>query len=452
MRSRSNRTFGAVLAVSAVAVSGAASAGGFYIQEQSAAGVGRAQAGNVAAADDASTIYFNPAGLTELDGLQVAGGIDLIVPDAGLTNNGSVNRSTGAFLASPASGGFVPASGSNGGNPGSATPIPDFYVSYHLPDSQFTFGLGLSAPFGFASKFTQDSFARYDSIDSFVETVDIAPTIAWKANDWLSVGVGLDEQYAYVKLRQALPNPLTIGGPAPSTDGRLTLTGHTWSTGFNFGILLKPMAGTKIGFSYRYGISHNVDHGSITFSGLSGPLAPRNGNVGASAVLDLPDIVSFGISQRITSQLTLLAEGDFYSWSNFKQILVHPYDNSGDLITPENYRDTVSFAVGGEYQLTDALKLRAGVKYDQTPTVDAYRDTRVPDGDRFWLAGGFHYQFDEHLGFDGSYAHIFVDDSKVNVSRPFYATAPFPIPTSSAINATSHVSLDILTVGFTYKF
>ena len=83
---RGNRGVGAMLAFSAIAVSGAASAGGFYIQEQSAAGVGRAQAGNVAAADDASTIYYNPAGMTQLPGVQVDQGIDLIVPDAGLTD------------------------------------------------------------------------------------------------------------------------------------------------------------------------------------------------------------------------------------------------------------------------------------------------------------------------------------------------------------------------------
>ncbi|MDB5396896.1 MAG: rane protein involved in aromatic hydrocarbon degradation [Rhodospirillales bacterium] len=452
MTLRSNRSYGAILAMSAMSLSGAASGGSFYIQEQSAAGVGRAQAGNVVAADDASTIYFNPAGLSELEGIQAAGGIDLIVPDSGLTNNGSVNRSTGAFLAHPSSGGFVPASGGNGGNPGSASPVPDFYVSYQMPDSPLTFGLGVSSPFGFASKYAQDSFARYDSIDSFIETVDIAPTVAWKINEWLSIGAGLDEQYTYIKLRQALPNPLTIGGPVPSTDGRLTLTGHTWSTGFNMGILLKPTPDTKIGFSYRYGITHNIDKGSVTFSGLTGPLAARNGNVGASAQLDLPDIVSVGIAQKISPELTLLGEVDYYSWSNFKQIAVHLFDNSGDLITPENYKDTFSVALGGEYQLTDQVKLRAGVKFDQTPTIDAFRDTRVPDGDRYWLAGGLHYQISENLGLDGSYAHIFVDDSNININRPFYSTAPFPIPTSSTIKATSTVSLDILTVGFTYRF
>jgi len=444
--------FGAVIALSGLAIAGNALAAGFYIQEQNAAGVGRAQAGNVAAADDASTIYFNPAGLTELDGYQAAGGIDLIVPSAGLTDKGTVDRSTGAFLASPASGGFSAPRGSDGGNPGSATAVPDLFVSAHIPDTALTFGLGITAPFGFASKYAQDSFARYDSIDSFVETIDVAPTVAIRVNDYVSLGVGLDEQYAYVKLRQALPNPLALGGPSPATDGRLTLTGHSWTTGFNVGLLLKPTAATKIGFSYRYGITHNIDHGAVTFSGLTGPLAARNGQVGAAAALDLPDLFSVGFAQKITPDFTLLGEADYFTWSNFKQIAVVLADGSGSLVTAENYRDTYSIALGGEYQLTAPLKLRAGVKYDQTPTVDAFRDTRVPDGDRFWVSAGLHYQMNDSWGFDGSYAHIFVDDSNINVTRSFYATAPLPIPTSSAIKAQTSVALDILTVGFTYRY
>jgi long-chain fatty acid transport protein len=178
---------------SVCAVSGGAGAGGFYIQEQSAAGVGRAQAGNVAIADDASTIYFNPAGMTELEGVQVTSGIDLIVPTASLTDNGSTTRSFGSFLVNPSSGGYALANGNNGGNPGSATAIPDFYVSAQIPDLPITVGLGVTSPFGFASKFAEGSFARYDSIDSFVETFDIAPTVAWKVTDWLSIGAGLDQ-------------------------------------------------------------------------------------------------------------------------------------------------------------------------------------------------------------------------------------------------------------------
>lgn len=450
MMRQSTSILGAVLAAATIAASDNAQAGGFYIQEQSAAGVGRAQAGNVVAADDASTIYFNPAGLTELEGIQAAGGLDLIVPDAHLTDNGTIDHSLGATLGNPASGGFSRPGGSDGGNPGSATVIPDFYLSAQIPDTGLAVGIGMTAPFGFASKFSQDFFGRYDSIDSFVETINIAPTIAWKANDWLSIGAGLDEQYAYVKLRGALPDPLAKGGPSVATDGRLTLSGHTWTTGFNLGMLIKLSPDTKLGFSYRYGMTHKFD-GSLTISGLQGALAGQNQQVSGFAALDLPDIVQAGISHKITPELTLLGEFDYYTWSNFKQINIHAGGGLGDLITEEHYRDTYSFAVGAEYQLTPQLKLRSGVKYDQTPTVDAYRDTRVPDGDRVWLAAGFHYQLTESIGVDGSYAHIFVDDSNININRSFYDQVP-AFRTTSNIRATSHVSLDILTAGFTYKF
>ena len=207
------RGVGAVLTLSAVYASGQAHAAGFYIQEQNAAGVGRAQAGNVVAADDASTLYFNPAGLTELDGIQAAGAIDIIIPTAKLTDNGSRLRSTGAFLASPASGGFSSPGTNDGGNPGSATPIPDFFIGGPIEGTPISLGIGMTAPFGFATKYAQGSFSRYDSIDTFLATIDIAPTIAVKLNDYISVGLGLDEQYAYVKLRAALPNPLVPGGP-----------------------------------------------------------------------------------------------------------------------------------------------------------------------------------------------------------------------------------------------
>src|ERR1700760_4581051 len=184
MRLRGDHGLGAVLAVSAIAASGAASAAGFYIQEQSAAGVGRAHAGNVAISDDASTIYYNPAGMTQLPGIQVDQGITLIVPGAGLKKEGPVYHPPAAANSLPG--------GGNGGNPGSATPLGNFYISAQIPDQPVWIGFGVTVPYGFAAKYEQNAFARYDSIDSYVETFDFAPTIAIKFNDWLSFGIGLD--------------------------------------------------------------------------------------------------------------------------------------------------------------------------------------------------------------------------------------------------------------------
>jgi long-chain fatty acid transport protein len=441
MNLRYKRDLAAFVALPALLVAGSASAGGFYIQEQSAAGVGRAQAGNVAIADDASTIYFNPAGLTQLPGIQLDQGIDLIVPDAKLTDLGTTDHSALVGPSKP--------QGGDGGNPGSATPIPNFFLSAQIPDSPVTLGFGVTAPFGFASKFEQNSFARYDSIDSFVETIDFQPTIAVKLNNWLSIGLGLDEQYAYVKLRSAVPDPLTPGVIA--SDGRLTLTGHTWSTGFNGGLLIQPTPDTNIGLSYRYGLTHNI-RGSLTVANLQGLVAAANQQVTGTAALDLPDVVQAGIAHKLTPDLTLLAEFDYYTWSNFQAITIHTTSPTlGNLVTPEGYKDTYSFALGAEYQLDSQWKLRGGIKYDQTPTVDQFRDTRVPDGDRIWLATGFHYQWDEHFGFDGSYAHIFVSDSTININRSFYDTVP-AVQTFSNIRAKSSVSIDILTAGISYKF
>jgi long-chain fatty acid transport protein len=443
MRLRGDRGLAAVLALSAVTVSGAASGAGFFIQEQSAAGTGRAHAGNVAAADDASTIFYNPAGMTQLPGIQLNQGVTLIVPDAGLTDLGTVDHSPVAPNSRPG--------GGDGGNPGSSTPLGSFYVSAQLPDYPVWVGLGVSTPFGLAAKYEQNSFARYDSIDSYVETFDIAPTIAIKFNDWLSFGIGLDEQYAYVKLRSAVPDALAPGGPSIATDGRLTLTGHTWSTGFNGGLLITPQPGTKIGLTYRYGIQHNI-RGSVTIANLQGVLAVANTQVTGLASLDLPDIIQAGFSQKITPELTLLGEFDYYTWSNFQQIAIHTTNALiGNLVTPENYQDTYSLSIGAEYQLDPQWRLRGGFKYDQTPTIDGFRDTRVPDGDRYWIAMGFHYDFDDHIGIDGSYAHLFVDDNTINLHREFFTTIP-PILTSSDIRARTSLSVDILAAGLSYKF
>jgi long-chain fatty acid transport protein len=443
MRLRGDHGIGAVLALSALAASGAASAAGFYIQEQSAAGVGRAQAGNVAISDDASTIYYNPAGMTQLPGIQVDQGINLLVPDAGLKDQGTVDHSPFAANSRPG--------GGDGGNPGSATPLGSFYVSAQIPDQQVWVGLGVTVPYGFAAKYDQNSFARYDSIDSYVETFDFAPTIAIKLNDWLSFGIGLDEQYAYVTLRSAVPDAFAIGGPSIATDGRLTLSGHTWSTGFNGGLLITPDPDTKIGLSYRFGIQQNI-RGQLQIANLPGLLSVVNGQVSGTAALDEPDIVQAGFARKITPQLTLLGEFDFFTWSNFQAIDIHTHSALiGNLVTTENYRDTVAVSLGAEYQLDEQWRLRGGFKYDQTPTVDGFRDTRVPDTDRYIIAAGFHYDYDSHIGIDAGYSHLFAPDSSINVHREFFTTTP-AILTSSDVRAQAHLSVDILSAGLSYKF
>ncbi len=189
-----------------------ADAAGFYIKEQSVTGLGRAFAGESAVAEDASTIFFNPAGMTRLQGPEATAGVHLLVPRADLENRGSSSS-----VRTPAGAPTRPISGSDGGNPYDPTPVPNAYFAYPLMDRDLWVGLGVSAPFGLANKYDADWFGRYDSIETDLLTIDIAPSVAYKVLDWVSIGGGIDIQYADAKLTNAF-----FAGPA---------TGHHFRRG-----------------------------------------------------------------------------------------------------------------------------------------------------------------------------------------------------------------------------
>jgi long-chain fatty acid transport protein len=120
-----------------------------------------------------------------------------------------------------------------------------------------------------------------------------------------------------------------------------------------------------------------------------------------------------------------------------------------DNVTEENWKDTYFFALGANYQLTDKLLLRGGVAYDQTPVRDNFRTARLPDEDRYWVALGTTYAFNDHISVDVGYTHIFVLDSSID--ETFH-----PAPTTPAVTGTLHGdyenSVDILAVQANFKF
>ena len=430
-----------------------AQAGGFYLQEQSAAGVGRAHAGNVAIADDASTIYYNPAGMTELKRSQVTVGADIIIPNTRLTDIGSTNQTAATFQVNPQSGGITRANGSDGGNPVRTTPIPHLYISRPLANSKVAVGLGITAPFGLLAKYSRDFFARYDSLTSLLITMDVAPSVAWKPMDWLSIGGGLDLQYAHVKLSAALPSPFNPTGPSVATDGTLTVRATNWATGFNLGVLMRLDAEgmNQVGISYRSGISHNFE-GTATFEGLSLLLANRNGVVNATSPLRLPYIIQGGVRSHATEKLTLLGEVDYYGWRRYTSITINLKDGSAPIVAPQNYRNSWSAAVGAEYSVHENVRLTAGLKYDQTPTIDATRDTRVPDGSKYWISTGIRLDLAPKTQVDIGYAHVFAAAAPISISRPFYATTTAPAAAVSKIIANARTKLNLFSIGATYKF
>lgn len=416
----------AVLALAALAASShadSAHAGAFLMQEQSAKASGRSYAGEAAIAQDASTIFYNPAGMTELSGPQTLAGGYMIKPEANLSNRGST-------VTSVAVGGRADDQGFD------ANPLAHLYAATPI-DTDLWFGLAVTMPFGLANKYKSDYFGRYDSIESRIATVDVAPSLAYAVNPQISIGGGLDVQYIKAKLAQAIPNPGMLGNP--SGDGKFTVKGDDVSVGYNVGVLYKPTDDLRIGLSYRAAISHDVSGNSVQeFSGTT--------RKGVTANIDLPDIVGLGAAYRLTPQVTLLAQGNFYSWNRYDQVTFN-YSDGTKSVLEEQFRSTFGGAIGAEVAVGGGWNLRTGLQYDQTPTRDAFRSTSMPDTDRVWFSVGASYAISQNVTFDFSYSHMFAKEEPINRSTTFTAIA-----TTVLTKGSTETSSDVLGFGLQVAF
>src|SRR5450830_334633 len=153
----------------------AAQAAGFALAEQSSSGLGNAFAGGAASAEDASTVFFNPAGMSRLSGKQIAVAVHDITPSAKFSGTG--------------------ASGTDmGGDAGGSTFVPNAYFTMEMQPN-LKMGVGVNAPFGLQTEYDAAWVGRYQAIKSKIKTINVNPSIAYQVNDALSVGAGLDYQH-----------------------------------------------------------------------------------------------------------------------------------------------------------------------------------------------------------------------------------------------------------------
>lgn len=416
-----------------------AQAAGFYIQEQSVAGLGSAFSGSTTSIDNASALYYNPAAITNLEGSNVQAGAHILAPHADLTNTGSTENIV-------LGGGAI--TGGDGGNPYSPTPVPNGYFSKQLND-RYWVGLGVSAPFGLANEYEHTWFGRYDSIKTELTVIDIQPTVAMKVTDNLSIGGGINLQHADAELTNAVSD---------AVQGIGILKGDDWTIGYSIGAQYEPIEGTVLGASYRSGISHTLE-GKAIVQGT----AVNDFSIDGEAALDLPDIATFGVSQDIGDKWTLMGQATWFGWKNFQDITTIAQEAinttggggvinlvAGNQISSvvQNYDDTWAFSVGAEYEHSEDWTFRAGMQFDETPTNDQFRTSRTPDGDRTWLSGGFTHKVSDTIDFDLAGTYIWIDDEEINVTR----NNSFSTATATTVSADTEGSVGIIAAGFSFKF
>ncbi|WP_006788348.1 OmpP1/FadL family transporter [Thiorhodospira sibirica] len=434
----------ALPAVLMLTLPGLTHAAGFYIQEQSVSGLGRAFAGDAALAADASTIFFNPAGMTALPGSELQLAAHLLIPTAKVSNHGSTVTAPGT------QGQALGYAGGSGGNPYGPSPVPNLF--YATPVNELLwFGFGITAPFGLANDYKQDFFARYDSTETALTVINLQPSLAVALTPSFSIGAGLDVQYADATLEAALPDPTQPGGPTPGSDGYSRLSADHWGYGFNLGMQWALSPQTRVGAHYRYGIKHTLTGSADINPPASLAAFGRTAEqISGKADLHLPDIFSLGLVHQVGPQLNLLAQYTWFQWSNFDEIRVRFADGRADDVTVQNYRDSWALALGAEYQWDERWTLRGGIQFDQTPTQDGYRTTRTPDGDRTWFSFGASYAYDARLGFDLAYTYIDIAKESLDLSRQFYAQTP--LATQVNLQGTTQGDVHILAGALRYRF
>lgn len=390
----------------ALALAGCANlahAAGFALIEQNASGLGNAYAGQAAAATDASTIFFNPAGMTLLPDRQLVLAGHLIKPQAEFTGTSTIG-------------------GGSGGDAGGLALVPNAYYAFRLtPDLHA--GIGLNAPFGLATEYDSTWAGRTQAIKSELKTVNLNPSIAWKASDTLSLGAGVSLQYAEATLTNA------------SAAGLATVKGDDTGWGFNLGALWQPSEATRIGLAYRSEVDYTLE-GTVTFSGLPA------GNGPVTADTTLPDSASLSLFHRLDDRWDLLADVTWTGWSDFDELRIVRTSGALLTVTPENWDDSYRYSVGANYRWNDRLTLRGGVAYDATPVSDTYRTARIPDESRTWIAFGAQYRLSPKTVLDVGYAHLFVDDARIN------KTETGPVTLTGEYDA----SVDILSAQLTLNF
>lgn len=437
-------SYGLIIVATLALAGRTACASGFYLTQQTVSSVGRATAGQAAIASDAGTVVSNPAGMTELDGAQIVAGANVLLPKTSFRNRGSSAATPGT------GGGELRYPGTSGGNPFGIEALPSAYAALPLPGSDVWLGIGVTSPFGLGQDYGSDWFGRYDSIESSLYTVDVSLAVAYRVFDDLSVGAGLNVQSIDVRLMNAVPDTLAVGGPTVASDGRSVLRGDDVSLGFNAGVLFKPLPGTRIGIHYRSAITHTLK-GRASISGLGDDLAAAEGSVNAKAEIHLPDIVSLGVAQAVGSRLTLLGEVQWFNWSRFGEVRVRPEGADADeIVLPQDYTDSWAFAIGGEYRWSDDLDLRAGVRYERTPTSDRYRSTTVPEGNNVSAGLGLSYELLEAVTIDLAAFHTRAEAGNVSLSRTFFAGTPAEGTVTVKGRARTHATTAGL--GIRYRF
>lgn len=395
---------------------------GFSIYEASVRANGMLGAFS-AYADHVSTIYYNPAGLADLDGFRFSGGATIIAPRSSFRNltpraprGAEFDMVEESFL------------------------VPNAFASYQIKDG-LTFGVGVYAPFGLGTEWDEDWVGRGGSIKAEIATLFANPAIGYKLPNFgigdVRIGAGLlISVFGDVQLKRAVTSF--------TPEGTFNLDGDMKEAafGYNLGLLYSPIDMLTFGFTYRSNVEMEFE-GDATFSNL--PVGFPS-TAGGGATIDMPESFVVAANIKPTDRLTLELDYVWWGWTSFDELRIKfdqtiPALASDELVNERNFQNSYQIRIGGEYTglFVDNLTARAGFAYDENPIQDRFVDPTLPDSDRLLFSGGLTYTVNSMVDIDAAY--IFIHSIERTVRN-----------TESGVNGVYNTYANLPSLGVTLKF
>lgn len=414
MTSSNNRIIGklsvaAALCASVFACASSVSAAGFQLTEQSVTGLGRSHAGAGIVGDDVSAIHYNPAGMTLLPGLQMGTAATYVSLDIDYKGDNGAREN---------------------GRDKPAT-IPAFFVSYQINESLWA-GLAITSPYGMRIRYGSDWDQRQRGISGSVTTVDINPNIAWKVNDFISVGGGVSALWTHSKIKNGLPASL---GEIP-LGGEFEYKGSDWMFTYNLGLMVTPIEDLRFGVSYRSS-AHVTARGDYYIRGNK----MLNGSGDGKGRLQTPETVYISATWKPVKSLRLSGLARWANWKKFEEMNFSIDDPNnlkptpaamgmisamGGMSNPQvagmvgaitdefanvgihnDWKAVWLFSLGADYDITDQWTIRGGIALETNPIKhQQLRTALIPDTKRLWLTCGLSWKPTPKWQLDVAYGHI----------------------------------------------
>ena len=453
-----------LVCLTAAAFAAQAQASGYHFGTQSVTAQGTANAAAAEAADSA-TIFYNPAGLAKLDSSEITAAVNIVAPHIAYAD-AEAQYLRGGRVAGETSGKITK----------DIVPAPHLYGAYKL-NGDWTLGLGVYVPFASSTEYGKSSVLRHHLNKLGLTTIAVEPVAAYKISPRHAAAAGLIAQYSTAELRKYADWNASgrLGAHSGLSDGHAEVKGKDWGFGYQIGWLWDVNGRVRLGANYRSKISHNIrgtadwqpDGAAVAtplpqLGGQSAYQALIGGSFGykphekAHVRITTPESLSVHGMYKAGAKTSLFADLTWTRHSRFNRAEL-VFENSKaavaarsdrTVITP-NWRNTYKIALGGAYQYSGPLQLRAGIAFDQSPVRGAQsRLNTLPDGNRIWYSAGVKYTRGKRHVFDLAYSHIHINDTRFEGAP---ATG-YDVDSKGRAAASFKNHADILGVQYTYKF